>query len=528
MMHLHTGRVVLLMLFFAALAACPFHGQAQGFDELLQSARSAQARGDYTGAAKLYERATALAPDSPELWANRGIVEYLADQFDASAVSLRYSLQLNPSLFVPMLFLGKVYVQTGKPALALPYLNHAHSLRPKDVEVLLALGKADALLNQQRQAASFYIDAARIAPENAEAWLGLGSASLDVITIDGRVLAAIAAQSAWARSLYADELFAQGRPLEAEDTYKASLAAASPAQKSTLILNLQWMQSHPDLFPMPPDSQKTVQQLSAQFQNAQGNAASPPCSNKVSLLEDTGCAFWSGDYERSASDAGELLRETPQSAEALYWSIKANERVAVAALSRYEDLAPHSSTTYAMVGDLYRYQRQMDNALSEYRKALAIDAHDPAALMGTAATDLATNNLDEAAAADRIALADRPLDPQLNLLMAEVLAAKNQYEQARPYLEKCLSAPREMQSRVHYLLGRASQEDGETAEAIHQFEMALNGDKDGSAHYQLSRLYRRIGKVAEAQQTEAEAKALIGRRDAHATIAVREAKGTNP
>jgi cytochrome c-type biogenesis protein CcmH/NrfG len=164
------------MLFFVTLAACPFHGQAQDLDQLLESARAEQSTGNYAGAARFYSRATALAPASAELWANRGIVEYLADQFDASAKSLKHALQLNPNLFAPLLFLGKTYVQTGKPAEALPYLNHAHSQRPNDPEVLLGLGKANAVLNRQRQAASFYAEATRVSPENAEAWLGLGAA----------------------------------------------------------------------------------------------------------------------------------------------------------------------------------------------------------------------------------------------------------------------------------------------------------------------------------------------------------------
>ena len=113
-------RAVLLMLYFATLAACPLHGQAQELDKLLESARAAQSDGNYADAARFYSHATALAPASPELWANRGIVEYLADQFDASAASMKHALQLHPGLFTPLLFLGKTYVQTGKPALALP------------------------------------------------------------------------------------------------------------------------------------------------------------------------------------------------------------------------------------------------------------------------------------------------------------------------------------------------------------------------------------------------------------------------
>jgi tetratricopeptide (TPR) repeat protein len=522
-------RVVLsLLLFTVLLDACPGRGQAQGVDELLKSAQTAQASGHYAEAATFYASATTLKPRASEVWSNRGVMEYLAGQTDASAVSLKRALQLNPTLFTPMLFLGKAYVGTGKPALALPYLDHAHALRPADLQVLLSLGKANADLHRQRQAEFFYANAVRLAPQNPGAWFGLGVASLEVIADEGRDLAAPRPQSVWARALFADELLAQGRPLEAMDTYKDVLAAASPPQTAVLTRNLDWVQTHPDLFPLPANSQEALQRLNGQLQSGQSKAASPPCDSKAPLLQSAACAFWAGDYEHSAANAEQQLRKSPQSAEALYWSVKAHERMAVAALSRFEALVPQSASSYVMVGDLYRYQREMDSALSEYRKALAIDPHDPAALMGSVVADLASGNLDEAIATDTTALVDRPLDPQLNLLMAEIFASRHQYDQAKPYLTKCMSAPPELQSRVHLLLGQTDTEDGKTEEAIRQFEMALPGDEDGSTHYQLSRLYRKIGNVAQAQKAEAEAKSLISKRRANAAIAVREAIGTNP
>jgi tetratricopeptide (TPR) repeat protein len=196
-------------------------------------------------------------------------------------------------------------------------------------------------------------------------------------------------------------------------------------------------------------------------------------------------------------------------------------------LARFEELAPQSAKDYAMVGDLYRYQRQMDSALAEYKKALAIDAHDPSALIGAVVVSLSLNKLDDAISFDQAALADRPDDPQLNLLMAEILVQKNQFDQVKVYLAKCADAPPELQTRIHLLLGRVDVEAGDNADAIKQFELALPSDEDGSIHYQLSRLYRKAGNLAAAQQAEAGAKALIKKRDASAVIAVREATGTN-
>jgi tetratricopeptide (TPR) repeat protein len=528
-------RTALSILFLTSIfVSCPLRGQAQDIDDLLESARAAQTSGNYSDAAGFYARATALSPRTPELWSNRGVMEFLAGQADESVTSLKRALQLNPSLVAPMLFLGKAYVQTGKSAEALPYLNRAHSLQPADAEVLVTLGKATADLDRYRLASSFYQDATEAAPGKAEAWLGLGAASLEIISSDGRALAASATKSVWARALYADELLAQGRPLEAADNYKAALAEATPAQKATLTATLKQMQSDPDRFPLPADSQATVQRLSAEIQEPSKPELQPCATGDnrqklvAGLLADAACAYRDADYQRSAKRSLEVLKKSPQNAEARYWSVKANERIAIAALSRFEELAPKSATNYVLVGDLYRDRRQPDSAIVEYKKALAIDPHEPSALLGAAAAYLAAGKLEEAASTDQVALGDRPLDPQLNLLMADILAAGNRYGEAKPYLEKCATAPPELQPRVHYLLAKADLEVGNTEAAIQQLEKALPGDQDGSMHYQLMRLYRKTGQLADAQKAEEGAKALIKKQNANAAIVVREATSTNP
>jgi tetratricopeptide (TPR) repeat protein len=509
-------------------AVWPLQGQTQALEDVLAKAREAQSSGNYAAAAHDYARATSFSPATAELWCNRGLMEFLAGEMGASMESLKHALHLKPDLFIPMLLLGRVYLQTEQPSLALAYLNHAHTLQPEDVEVLLGLGKANVDLKQQRLAQSFYEQAVRLAPTNPRAWFGLGVASLGIIAVDGHNLAASRAQSIWARALYADELLVQGRPVEAIDTYNAVLAAASPAQTDTLLRNLEWLQMHPDLILLPSDSQEALQKMMEQRARGQTGAASPGCGTAPTALESAACAYWAGDYEQSAELAGEALRQSSATSEALYWSIKANERIAVAALSRFEELAPHSPISYDLVGDLYRDQRENDSALAEYKKALAIDAHDPGALMGATLANLGIAHLADAEAMDQTALADHPLDPQLNLLMAEILAAQNRLDKMQPYLAKCRTAPAELQPRVHLLLGRVAAQDGKTEEAIAQFKLAIPGDQDGSIHYQLSRLYRKTGNVAQAEKTEAEAKILIKQRYTNAMTAVREVTAANP
>ncbi|WP_158748264.1 tetratricopeptide repeat protein [Acidobacterium sp. S8] len=181
-----------------------------------------------------------------------------------------------------------------------------------------------------------------------------------------------------------------------------------------------------------------------------------------------------------------------------------------------------------MVGDLYRHQCQPDNAMSEYAKALAIDSHDPAAQLGMAAIQLSEGHPEQAVLLAQAALADRPQDLQLNLMMSEALVASHQYTEAKSYLEKCLDAPADLLPQVHGLLGRVDAAEGKTSSAIQQLELALPSDKDGSLHYQLSRLYRKSGDTARAQKATVEAQALANARLVSATIAIRETTALNP
>ena len=513
--------------------------QAEGgpLDSALERAQAEQSTGQYARAAADYACAVALDPAQPELWANRGVMEYLSGQTAPSIVSLKRALSLNSTLVTPMVFLGKDYVQTGKPQLALPYLKRAHALHPEDAEILFTLGKAQQALQQPESAASAFAEAARLAPTNSGAWFGLGVASMAIIAKHGRELADTQAHSVWARALYADELFAQGRPAEALDTYNTLAAGASPAQLATLAQVLRQMRDHPDIFALPPASQQPLRTLSETLTAKTGAGAQQRCdpvsaaaqaAHAVQPLQRAACSYWAGDYQTSTAASAQALAQSPGNAEALYWSIKSNERRAVAALTRFEDLAPQSAATYDLIGDLYRRQRQPDSALAAYRKALAIDAHDAPAQLGAAAVFLSEGDADKTISLAQAALADRPGDIQLNLLVAEALVDKHQFSDALPYLEQCANAPPDLAPRVHALLGRVYADLGRFSQAISQLLLALPIDQDGSLHFQIARLYRKTGHPAEARKADADAQILIHKRMANAAVALHETSTAQP
>ena len=210
------------------------------------------------------------------------------------------------------------------------------------------------------------------------------------------------------------------------------------------------------------------------------------------------CSFFAGDNERAFSAATALQALQPHSPEALYWSIQANERLAVQSLARFQQLESDSPKSHVLLGDIYHQLEREDDALVEYQKALALEPGNAAAMLGLASAYLSNNNIEKAMETARAALGPNPQDPELNLMMAETMVARFQYAEAEPYAMKSLNAKPQVLGQVHALIGKIYAETGRTSDAIRQLKMGESSDEDGSIHYLLARLYRQIGDTKSA------------------------------
>ncbi len=245
-----------------------------------------------------------------------------------------------------------------------------------------------------------------------------------------------------------------------------------------------------------------------------------PSGDADALRMLAACAFFTGDYQLS-SDAGRALRALPShpTAAALYWSIKANEKLALASLERFEQLEPDSARSHILLGDIYRQRERYDDAQHEYTRALELTPNDPAALLGLASAYFGDAKIDQALETAQKALALNPEDPETNLLAAEVLIAQHKASDAEPFLLKSLNAKPQMLPHVHALLGEAYAADGKTQQAIEQIKLGLESDQDGGLHYKLARLYAKIGDKADEAIAIEQTKALQKKRRAGAVIA---------
>src|ERR1700744_4076378 len=142
-----------------------------------------------------------------------------------------------------------------------------------------------------------------------------------------------------------------------------------------------------------------------------------------------------------AARAGDLAATVPKhELAALYWSIKANEKLALIAFSHFEELEPDSAKTHLLLGDMHRQRQHLEEAEKEYKAAAALAPNDPAPLYGLASTYSQAAKPELALSKEKTALNMGPEDPDINLLTGEILVEQHAWTQAEEYLKHCLNA----------------------------------------------------------------------------------------
>jgi tetratricopeptide (TPR) repeat protein len=242
--------------------------------------------------------------------------------------------------------------------------------------------------------------------------------------------------------------------------------------------------------------------------------ANPAPQSFASLRLLAACSFLTGDNRTAVHAAADLRSRDPHSVEALYWSIRANERLAFQSLARFQQIEPDSVRSHVLLGDIYEQLERYDNAEAEYQKALAVSPSNEAAMLGLANAWLNNYNPQGAMKVAREALVNNPDDPELNLVMAQGLMNQHQYADAAPYLQKSLKAKPQMLPRIHALIGKVDAETGKTQEAIEELKLGASSDEDGSVQYLLSRLYISQGDKKDAMAALARTQTIKDQREA--------------
>jgi tetratricopeptide (TPR) repeat protein len=232
--------------------------------------------------------------------------------------------------------------------------------------------------------------------------------------------------------------------------------------------------------------------------------------DRLSLL--AACSFETGDLQTTLVAAKRLRQAYHAEEIGLYWSIRAEQRLAVLYLAYAGEVEPDSIRLHELLAESYRDRGKYGEAEAEYKVALGINPKEFAALIGAASNYLQELRIDLADEMIHGALGENPSDPEANYVMGEVLIARHRYSDAEPYLRTGLAAKAELVPRIHALLGQVYASQGDTERAIEEFKSGLSSDDDGSVHFQLGRLYQKTGQSALASVAFEESKALSQRK----------------
>lgn len=459
---------------------------------------------DHAAAIREFRRAIRIDPKQSSAWFDLGISQLDEVEQDARALTSQMTSQHADSPYAQALFAESLVEQSRyKEAADLYKSILASDNQPpcmKSEAGFLSLKQGDT----QNADAQFKAERSQH-PECVMALLGEARLNID----EGNIQAAIQLiQQTWDHD---HSFLAANAPL---------LFDGLPSARAQDVLNdLAQTQSDQSLYAALTQPPQTTRH--------DAHCVGGANRNQAALEALAACSFFAGDYELTYDTAHALqsLPSHPQ-AQALYWAIKANEKLALESLAHFQQLAPNSAQSHLLLGDIYRQRERYDDAQKEYAKALDLSPNDTAALLGLASAYYGVQNIGKTLETAQKALAQSPNDPDINLLMGEALLSQHKFADAEPYLLKALNAKPQILPHVHALLGEAYAADNKPQDAIRELKLGASSDQDGSVHYHLARLYSKLGDTADSAVAIQQMKALQQKRREGAVIAIEDAPST--
>jgi len=214
-----------------APSGAPTGREGANVDEEVQALAQEAGRdftnGDYSTAAKKYERLVELEPGSASALNNLGISYHMLGAFQQAVQVLQRALRLDPDLLPANLVLGIDYIQLNQADQAIPHLERVLRRDGGNRDALLGLASAHLALKRFNQAARDYQREVKIRPEDADAWYGLGLCFENLAEETTREMARIGKDSPYTQRLMGEFLTEQDAALDAQDAFRRALAAGS-------------------------------------------------------------------------------------------------------------------------------------------------------------------------------------------------------------------------------------------------------------------------------------------------------------
>ena len=174
------------------------------------------------------------------------------------------------------------------------------------------------------------------------------------------------------------------------------------------------------------------------------------------------------------------------------------KNLALQTLEKIVEVNPESVRAHQLLGDALFTQDLFQQAAREYETAVKIEPRNPPLLFSLGTAYFNHLEFERAAENYQRVLELDPFHAEAHLMQGSCLLRLGRPEEAIPLLRKALELEPEL-IRGHVPMGRALAALDRTEEAIEHFELGAHTDEDGSVHYQLFNLYRKLGKKEKAK-----------------------------
>ncbi|MGC1648394.1 MAG: tetratricopeptide repeat protein [Candidatus Sulfotelmatobacter sp.] len=290
-------------------------------------------------------------------------------------------------------------------------------------------------------------------------------------------------------------LFFQGKPAESIPHFRAALAVNKEEGQPDLakIQGLLGM----------------AESRTLDFANARKDmeAAFPAIQEQrfqVQLgLELVGLDTESGDLEKAAAVIAQLRKADPENAEVLYAAYRTYTDLAGESMLALSLAAPDSAQMHQLLAHEDSRQGNTNGAITQYRKAIAINPHLPGIHFELA--ELLHTSNDEAVKKEaeqeyRAALREDPQDEKAILRLAELDAQKGNREQSyQEYTKAVALQPADADAKLG--LAKTLIEMDQSDKALALLEEAVQLEPtNATAHYRLATVYRKMGRADDAKR----------------------------
>ena len=229
-----------------------------------------------------------------------------------------------------------------------------------------------------------------------------------------------------------------------------------------------------------------------------------PHLERVHALEALGIAqIETGQYQEAVANLSAALVKRPNDPDLLYYLGRASGLLSKRAIDTLLSAYPDSARAHQAMGENYFVLRQMPQAEQEYREALHRRPDIPGLQLELGLVYAGAAQWDKAEEAFRGEAKRQPGNAEVAYRLGAALLQQGKVHEARAELQRADKLQPDMPETL-YSLGKAASLDADLALAEKSWTRVIVLEKETSlaaqAHFGLAALYRKQGKIAEAQQ----------------------------